>query len=995
MFSASKSSAPAGGAITLSKSLRFRNSASAYLNRTFSTPTNSSKWTYSTWLKRGTLSSTNNLFLTGPYTASAYANSRVQFSSSGTLNYFDYNSGYSIQLVSTAVYVDPSAWYNIVVAVDTTQATSTNRVKIYVNGNQITAFNTATYPTQNFVTQINSAQAHYFGYGYPAEGGYFDGYFSDVYFIDGQQLTPSSFGATDATTGQWVPAKYTGTYGTNGFHLPFNITGNSTYYGSFNGSNQYLTVADNAVLNMGSSNFTIEGWYYPLANVPASSGIFSKRANGGVVGGILFYMSTLGLTPRLLADIGGSWGVDFTASSGFTLNQWNHFAVVRNSSTWTIYINGISVGTTTNSGTVTTNTAAFGIAVDDAIRDFAPVNAYISNFRVVKGTAVYTANFTPSTAPLTAITNTSLLTLQNSSIVDNSGNSLSITNTGTVTTTSSTSVFDGVDIAADTSGNANNWRTNNISLTAGSTYDSMNDVPTLTSATVANYAVLNPLYGSASTITNGNLTVTITAATTAYASISFTTGKWYWEITESATITGSYLGVMDSTYIKTDSLWSSQARTYVDNGNKYNGTSTAYGATYANGDVIGVAVDMSAGTIVFYKNNTSQGIAFSDLAGKEWRPMFYAGAATQNVNFGQQPFTYTPPSGYNAVNTYNLSAPTIAQGNKYMDATLYTGNGGTQSITNAGGFQPDFAWIKDRNTTANHQLIDSVRGAGYSLFSNTTDATTNYTAYFTSFATNGFNLAGGTGAFNNNGDPYVGWQWKAGGTAVSNTSGSITSSVSANTTAGFSIVTYTGTGSNATVGHGLGVAPSMIIIKCRNASGDIWPVYHVSIGNTQYLRLNGTNGAGTYNEWQNTTPTSSVFYISNDTVLNTNGNTYVAYCFAPVTGYSAFGSYTGNKSTTGPFVYLGFRPKFIMFKNSSSVGGDWNILDTSRSPYNVMNSALQPNGNYAEASNSNYTMNYYSNGFQIGTINDELNSSGGIIIYMAFAENPFKYANAR
>jgi hypothetical protein len=222
------------------------------------------------------------------------------------------------------------------------------------------------------------------------------------------------------------------------YNAPTSITGTYTASTSgsgsisFNGSTQYLKVADNAVLNMGSSNFTIEGWYYALANVSASSGIFSKRANGSVVGGILFYMSTTGLTPRLLADISGGWGVDVTASSGFTLNQWNHFAVVRNSNTWTIYINGISVGTTTNSGTVTTNTAAFGIAIADASADFTPVNAYISNFRIVKGTAVYTANFTPSTIPLTAITNTSLLlnTISGAQFVDTSSNSLTITATG-------------------------------------------------------------------------------------------------------------------------------------------------------------------------------------------------------------------------------------------------------------------------------------------------------------------------------------------------------------------------------------------------------------------------------------------------------------------------------------------------------------------------------------------------------------------------------------
>jgi hypothetical protein len=225
---------------------------------------------------------------------------------------------------------------------------------------------------------------------------------------------------------------------TNNFTITRN--GNTTQgsfspYGSnwsnfFDGTGDYLSIADNAALDMGSSSFTIEGWILLPDNVSAGKGVFGKRANNGVVGGILFYFSSTGVTPRLLADIGGSWGVDITASSGFTLGQWNHFAIVRNSNTWTIYINGTSVGSATNSGTVVDSSAAFTIMAESAAASEGTTLGYISNFRVVKGTAVYTSAFTPSTTPLTAITNTSLLTCQSNRFVDNSANNFTITKNG-------------------------------------------------------------------------------------------------------------------------------------------------------------------------------------------------------------------------------------------------------------------------------------------------------------------------------------------------------------------------------------------------------------------------------------------------------------------------------------------------------------------------------------------------------------------------------------
>jgi hypothetical protein len=301
-----------------------------------------------------------------------------------------------------------------------------------------------------------------------------------------------------------------------------------------------------------------------------------------------------------------------------------------------------------------------------------------------------------------------------------------------------------------------------------------------------------------------------------------------------------------------------------------------------------------------------------------------------------------------------------------------------------------------------------VRGAGggKNLSSNTTAAEGTVNAFpdadygfVSSFDSGGFSVNDGavatTGGYvNYSGRTYVAWNWKANGSGASNSAGSITSTVSANTTSGFSVVTYTGTGANATVGHGIGIAPRMIIVKRRNGV-DIWPVYHESIGNTQYLRLQGTNPAGTFNVWQNTSPTSSVFYISTDSTVNTSGGTYVAYCFAEVAGYSAFGSYTGNASADGPFIYTGFRPAYIMLKRTDTVGYDWYVFDTKRNTYNLTNASLYPDLSAVEGVSSVSVLDILSNGFKMRGSSGGTNPSSGTMIYAAFAENPFKYSLAR
>ena len=334
---------------------------------------------------------------------------------------------------------------------------------------------------------------------------------------------------------------------------------------------------------------------------------------------------------------------------------------------------------------------------------------------------------------------------------------------------------------------------------------------------------------------------------------------------------------------------------------------------------------------------------------------------------------------------------TINKGSIYFNPVLYTGNGSIQSITGV-GFKPDLIWIKGRSSQAVnwHGLFDSVRGtAGGALSSNLTNAEPLETN-LSSFNSNGFTFSNAGNFDNTSTVTFVSWNWLASNTTVSNTAGTITSTVSANTTAGFSIVSYTGTGSAATIGHGLGAVPRMIIVKNRDQA-DAWQVYHAANTanpETDYLVLNTTAAtADNIDRWNDTLPTSTLFSIGNGVEVNTNTEKYIAYCFADVKGYSKFGSYTGNSNSDGPFIYTGFRPSFIMYKNSSNTGS-WGILDTVRSPYNPSFPLLQPDTANAEVS-VNPFIDALSNGFKYRTSGTDFNTTGNTYIYMAFAENPF------
>jgi len=330
--------------------------------------------------------------------------------------------------------------------------------------------------------------------------------------------------------------------------------------------------------------------------------------------------------------------------------------------------------------------------------------------------------------------------------------------------------------------------------------------------------------------------------------------------------------------------------------------------------------------------------------------------------------------------TNGLDKPT-----DYFNTKLYTGTGSSQSITGV-GFQPDWVWLKGRSVAYGHTLFDVIRGATKRIESHSTNAESTLSTGLTSFDSDGFTL-GSSAAVNQNTDTFASWNWLAGGTASSNTDGSITSSVSANTTAGFSIVSYTGNATVSTIGHGLGVAPKVVIVKNRSNIHD-WRMYHTSLGATHDIYLSSTGAkVDTTTTWNDTEPTSSVFTVGTANGTNQNGDSLIAYCFAEKKGYSKFGSYTGNGSTDGTFVYTGFKPALVIGK-STGRGEDWFMFDSTRSPTNVVDNYLAPNTSYAESSTLT-TFDFLSNGFKLRTSGSYSNFSGDTLIYMAFASNPF------
>jgi len=753
-------------------SLRFRASNSAYVSRTSgASPTDQKKVTYSAWMKAApSLSSSIQVALVSFGSGNSGLVAWNISSYSGRL--FIRSDG-SNDIQYTGVFRDPTAWGHLVVAIDTTQATASDRVKVYWNGTAMT-YLSGTYPSQNSNSTLNMASTGCRLMSDQSNGTYIDGYLAETHMIDGQALTPSSFGQTDSGTGVWVPKAYAGTYGTNGFYLKF---------------------------------------------------------------------------------------ADASAATAAAIGK-------------------------------------------------------------------------------------------------------------------------------DSSGNGNNWTPSGISVTSGVTFDQMLDTPTL------NYAVLNPLdlSGTTGTYSAANLNYTKGTAgnAQAYNSITMSSGKWYCEVTMGADIAEFVPGIIAGSanaganrYLGQDTF----TYAYYYDGRKINAASfSAYGNSYVAGDIIGIILDADNGKLYYSKNGTVQNsgdpvagtnAAFTGLTGPYRFAVSSESGGIGDFNFGQRAFSYTPPTGFKALNTANLPTPSIKKGSLYMDATLRTGTGATASVSSL-GFQPDLVWIKSRSAATDHGLYDAVRGVQKQLESNTTTAETTETTGLTAFNSNGYTV-GSLAQLNTSAATYVDWAWKEG------------------VTPGFDIVTYVGNGTNRTISHNLGAVPHFIIVKNRTTSPRAWTVYHRNANASPasgalYLNLTDAFAADSTN-WNNTLPTSNVFSVGTADRVNQNTDNLVAYLWSEIEGFSKIGSYTGNGSTDGPFVWCGFRPRYVLIKSTGVE--NWSVQDSARNPYNVVDARLKPNSLDAEGVGSAQNVDFLSNGFKLRNTDTEKNGSGTTYIFAAFAENPFKYARAR
>jgi|TARA_R100000458_G_scaffold1197_1_gene1013 hypothetical protein len=551
----------------------------------------------------------------------------------------------------------------------------------------------------------------------------------------------------------------------------------------------------------------------------------------------------------------------------------------------------------------------------------------------------------------------------------------------------------------DTSGNGNDFTSSGLAAA-----DQMSDSPT------NNQATLNPLFTGAA-LSDGNLVATASGNSYQRAFSTFAIddgGKHVCEFQKSSGTFG-LIGIMQNGN-HTNTTGNSNMYGYnLGTGEVFKGNPTAsvltdLGTGAAN-SLMRIEYDGSNDTIKIFDDGTeifpaSTGV--SNTVGLTGHNSLHFGCAPYAsgtiITATFSPLSGTPTTGFKELTAPNLPDPTIADPSDHFNTVLYTGNGATgQSITGV-GFQPDWTWTKIRSPNAySHQLFDAVRGAGKNLQSNNTNAEGDLTSEFISFDSDGFSIDDVNQNVNENSSTYVSWNWKANGSGSSNEDGSInTTATSANTTAGFSISTFTGNGtSGATFGHGLGVAPKMVIVKERSPAGNNWKVGHDAMGWGKYIAWD-TNAAQVTDSahWNDTAPSSSVVTLGDDTGINQNTATYVAYCFAEVAGYSSIGGYEGNGSTNGPFIYTGFKPAWIMLKRYDS-SAEWEVSDRVRDPDNPIRLILQPNSNAVEWDATTRDIDWLSNGFKHRSSHADFNASGGDYLYLAFAESPFKTATAR
>ncbi len=1101
----------------ISRSLRLTSTDSSYLSRTPSSVGNRKTFTLSFWIKRNKpvadfSPTTESIF--GAAGGSSWFD--VSFYTVDELQVITNAGAGDVGCRTQALFRDFSAWYHFTIVVDTTNSTANDRIKIYTNGVRQEITVPSGMPSQNSDTFVNSAVAHYFGRDARSSSPrYASHYLADVNFIDGQALDPTSFGAYD-TKGVWQPKEYSGTYGTNGFHLTFsdgsNVTSDSSGLGNNWTSSNIVSEIDSfgSVLFDGtttryvrnssiplSSNYTVEMHFKPFGT--GISGLFDTASGSSGA------LRNFGADAIQSSSPGGT---EVSIAGTYNVNQWNHIAVIKDGSNDRVYVNGVDVGGSPAFNNVVFSNLDIGVINQGGDGKF---NGRIRNVRWTNN-ARYTSNFTPPPVGtnLTSDSNTQILMLA-----------------GSLGGTSS--VGSPVYAAAD-----------------GYELDLLLDTPVNQTAesgnNAGNYCTFNPLNNVNQTLTQGNLVcsgVSGRVAGTMYVS----SGKYYWECIAGTDYVMTGIERSDASYTPTypgenDKQWA----LYGNNGagGLYNDNANTAFPGFVEGDVIGHALDMDNGELSFYKNGTlmNSGPAVTGLSGA-WAPQARSGSGAFDgdtiFNFGQQPYIHTPPTGFVSLCTQNLSNSDVIDGSDAMDVVTWNGNDTQRDI---GGleFSPDLVWIKKTNATSNHTLQDTIRGATKNLVPNDVQSEGTEPQYLNAFNSDGFSLGTST-LVNATPDSYIAWAWDSGtsntgiatgdlnntvynqtqtwsggttsgdatlggngfdmmfngqfgtsgqtqssgnailtfttpiafdkeagdkleliywqtfnvytsaGTVTLNGGSSATndfrdvttqmpngsytitgigvnvargmrisgrtlidngvsvsdyptrsSTVRANQDAGFSIVQYTGNATaGETIGHGLTSAIEFMIVRNYSINED-WNVYHKGLDESApenyVIRLN-QDAIRLDNDtfWNDTATAATAFTVGNSSGTNGNNNNHIAYCWSSSEGYSAFGSYTGNGSSNGPFVYTGFKPRWVLRKNATTGTTDWYIHDTARNSYNVCDLELKAQSSDAE--NTFTALDIISNGFKIRTSNSNHNGDGSTYIYAAFAEHPFKTSRAR
>jgi hypothetical protein len=1084
-----------GTSLSLLKSLRFDQTTTAHLNRTPSTAGNKKTWTWSGWVKRCTNGNRDGLFeaeSSGNYTLLRIRadTDRISLDQSGGSNFYVYTD---------AVFRDNSAWYHIVCAVDTTQATDSNRVKIYVNGVQQTLTAGTNWPAQNIDTRYNDT-SYAMRVGGVNGGSQFDGYMTDVYFVDGSQLDPTSFGAYDSN-GVWQAAAFSGTYGTNGFHLldfanestvghdssgnendytANNLTESITPLQGYAGGDSYLYSGGNSGGGGGggaggagaqsvSGSTAGAGGTGRASTITGSSVTYGGGGGGGSWGtaggaggaggggaGKLGGSSTGAANPGTDGLGGGGGGAGYASADWQAGGDGGSGRVIIRYATSHGDLTSANSGSKTTSGS---DTIYQWTTVGSGSITFPGSSSISVQYLVLGGgggaetgggggggVLEGTLTVTGGTSHTVTVGDggTGASPYPSPGAASNGGNSVF----STITALGGGRGGGGDSGAAPTSGGSGGGGGSVSGATTGgagtgqpeSDLDVLFDVPTngtqsdtgVGGEVSGNYATFNPLDSENGTLTNGNL-VTTSGAGTSFGpqntTIGVSSGKWYSEITWTS---GSYalVGIThEGSAGKSGTTWHRDSATFTwyfsgaFMSAAWPGTSTfpdGSNPTFAVGDVVGVLLDKDNDKLYFTKNgsyvasmNAATGTNGIDISAHSGEIAFItcgnndSSSSSFTLNAGQRAFAYNAASGYKALCTTNLPTPTIPDSSTAFDTRLWTGDANASRALAGLNMAPDLLWFKKRNSAYDHYFFDSVRGNTKELKPNTTDAEGTTSNKLISFDSAGFTVGNAT-AVNASGDTYVAWAWDAGSSTVSNTDGSITSYVRANTSAGFSIVGYTGTGSNATVGHGLNAAPEFVIVKSRDMSSSDWCVYHSGLSSTSHVLALHSTGAEENNSstFQGTAPTSAVFSLGTRGSANGSGNDHIAYCMAPVEGYSAFGSYKGNGSlTNGSFTFLGFTPALVIIKNTQSSGSysSWGMWDSARNinapALSSFNNPLWANRNVQEgkrgdgsssASGAENTVHLLSNGFQVFGNGTEYNNSGVKYVYAAWAENPFQ-----